>query len=645
MTDEHDVALMTEQLLKIGRSVLAGLATPEPRFHFTVGISDYEHLLAGKWEHKSGSVDELIELAQRHGRVVLHAEAGAGKTTLAVRAFARSIEQRRPAVFIDLRRWNPLLDAQFRRMFGEDVRRMALLFEHLAQPLLDEHALRPVARAHGVLVVVDGLNEVPHGSSTALLAVLDAFATRHPQAGVIVTDRLTRRQLPSELWTTAGIAKVVPPSRVPVNAPAELPPNALLLDLFLRNQPETSTTPSAVLLEYIRNEGGLSNEELDQLARAAFGLYQSQSGRTFSLEVLASAVGDEVVERLLDADLLRTEDEYAFFRHHLFHDVLAARVAARDSGLWGDDDVLDAITFDANAFDAIALALEQLLDHEQADSFVVHIYDWNLYGAAYALARGRSLGSIAVSDGKELAILAMLAERRWDPIVATVERVEDSLRLFPPGRASRLLQARSRGEVAELVAAEPTADKHAAEWRAVFLGQVDRKRLLEFVAGRDPLLGWTAANMLRGESEDRELDDTLHGLLKHPSHKVRWRAAHVLGARPKRRNVTALLERLDHDDVKWVKYGAVRALVELAAADDGLRPRVLAKLRARVESLRGDFVVLRELERALVLRNPPRGWADAVAPLIEELWAGSDSLIDQDHWRRVGWRVTQAAAA
>lgn len=136
-----------------------------------------------------------------------------------------------------------------------------------------------------------------------------------------------------------------------------------------------------------------------------------RAGRTFSIARFRAIAGGELANRLIDRQVVLTDGDLAFFRHHLFHDLLVARVVAYDQALWSDD-VLDAITFDANAFDAVALVLVQLVDAGSADRFLVEVYDWNLYGAAYALARRNRLRSIAVSDATELAIVAMLAERR-----------------------------------------------------------------------------------------------------------------------------------------------------------------------------------------------------------------------------------------
>ena len=80
----------------------------------------------------------------------------------------------------------------------------------------------------------------------------------------------------------------------------------------------------------------------------------------------------------------------ASFRHHLIHDYLAALHMAQDRSTWTPGG-FDTITLTASSFDPLAMVLEQLPDPADADLFLRRIYDWNFYGAAYALAtcRGR----------------------------------------------------------------------------------------------------------------------------------------------------------------------------------------------------------------------------------------------------------------
>lgn len=469
--------------------------------------------------------------------------------------------------------------------------------------------------------------------------MLDEFAARAPWAGMLVTDRLQRRPLPSQLWQFATVTHVVHPGDG-----GSGPDNALLLDIG-GGASGDGYNEAEILLAHLVEHAALRDEELEQLTTTCLDLYRRYregQGRFFETRALIAGVGRDVVERLSDSEELQQEGERAYFRHHLFHDALAAAAVIADDEYWTRD-CFDALTFEANSFDAVALALELIDDTEVGDKFVRDVYDWSLYASAYAVSQGRRHGSIAVSESAELALLAVLAERRWDPIAPSVQKVEDALRVSPAPVADRLLAARSLDEVIELVRAEASRDA-VEDWLPLFAGEASEEDLVGSLS-RGPVPGWIAANVLRRRPLSGSAREGVLKALGSPERTVRWRAAHTLGADESDQAVDGLLAILDNDDWHWAKYGAVRALVEVAANDEQRREFVLEQLRKRLSQLALQELVFRELQSALQLRDPPIGWASAVAPLIEELFASAATVAEQDHWRRVGKRITESVQA
>jgi hypothetical protein len=625
-----------DQLLEASAAALVG-AIPDPPFEFRVGFADdYEQLLAGRADHATGDFDAVIDHALERGRLLIAAEAGAGKSSVAVRVLARAIQRRVATVRIDLRRWSPEVHDAWKAMRHSDTRRMALLLERLSDVSIRERRLRGLAENHGAIVVVDGLNEVPPSATRELLWVLDVFASRCPWAGAVVCDRLQRRPLPSAHWRLATVTRVRRPDG------QDGPDNALLLDIA--GQSDDGTYNEATILRaHLVAHADLGDQDLAALDATCLGLYRQYregQGRFFEIDALADGVGGDVVERLLRSGELRREGERAYFRHHLFHDALAAGAVAGNPDMWSRD-WLDALTFAANSYDAVALALELIDTAEAADAFVTAVYDWSLYGAAYAVSQGRRHGSVAVSFSTELALLAVLAERRWDPVAPSVQKVEDALRVAPTEPADALLAARDLDEVVALVSQHADEDARRT-WLSLFAGKVPVDQLIDMLH-HGPVPGWIASNALRRHPLDPTSRAAVLDALSSDDKTVRWRAAHTLGADASDEAVYALLGALDDErEWHWVRYGAVRALVELAAHDDIRREWVLKELQERLIVLAKDELVFRELESALQLRNPPTGWATAVAPLIEELFVKAATVAEQDHWRRVGRRISDS---
>src|SRR5262249_23464736 len=137
-----------------------------------------------------------------------------------------------------------------------------------------------------------------------------------------------------------------------------------------------------------------------------------------------------------------------------------------------------------------------------ADLFVRRVYDWNLYGAAYALAEALSNGIRSVSRETEVMLVAMLAERRWDRIYTTAERSRDALSLFPPNSTARTLleEATDLEAIFGVVLQVQSEKEDFLAWRRLFTlppgSDVpdDAIRLLEH---KNSVLGWTAANVLK----------------------------------------------------------------------------------------------------------------------------------------------------
>jgi hypothetical protein len=624
-------------VLERSRKMASALPGFAPQYEFELGLSEsFDELLAADFEAYVREPRELLAVAKQSGRVLVSAEAGAGKSSFGARLLQAGVEQGDVALRVDLRRVTPEFDDKWARREGADSTRMQLLLEALAEPQVDESLLRAAASDNGCVLLVDGLNEVPRRLAATVPFVLDQFAARSPWAAVIVLDRLTRRPLPSDSWTLATITGVTDPER----EDEQSFDNALILNIA-EDRPPDSTTEAGLLLAHVGGKAKLGPHEMDVLAKAAFALYMEDEARLFRRSALERLVGGDLVSRLISGEVLREDGDYAYFWHHLIHDVLVAHFLVSSRDLW-QPDAFDVATFHATSFDALALALELIQSRQEADEFITAVYDWNYYASAYAVARGRRLGTAAVTPATELALLAMLAERRWDPFAVTAQAVEDALRVFPGELRKRLLDARSKDEVFERVAAEVAEIHDPVDWSDIYLERAGLKLLIDRLRGQ-ALTGWMASNVLRRHPLDADTEKEIVNLTRSGERVVRWRAVHVLGANPTERSLEALLGRLDRDLWEWVRYGSIRSIVEIAARSEDLRERALQSVRERLDKIVKHPRLRKELEDALLLQEPPSGWVEAVAPIVEDLWAMAPTVHDQDHWRRVGHRIELSA--
>jgi hypothetical protein len=502
------------------------------------------------------------------------------------------------------------------------------------------------------VVLVDGINEIDANTARELLVALDDFAARNPRACVVVTDRLVRRDVRADRWALATIA---PLSGREITRRAgsaalgnELLTSAFFLDIAVRERVDTSSTAAAIR-SYVERHGGLDQASVTRAAEGAFRTYVALGethsfSRTFDRSAFESSATPAVTDRLIESGLLTQTAEQLYFRHHLFHDYFASMWLVSDESLWVPKS-FDALTFRASSFDSLALGLEQLSEPERADLFVTRIYDWNFYAVSYALWKAQSQRTCAVTHGTTSLLLTMLAEKMWDPVCRTAQLVTDGLRLFSTPMVERLLSARSLDGLVQLVAQDTEIGEERPDWRALFT--IPAGPASDDVVGRitDPesLIGWTVANVLRratlAESQQRHLRD----LAMQSNGTVRWRIAHVLGAHPSTENVVFLLARLDDGgEYEWARYGAIRSLVESASGSSALRDSIAEEIIARLPQLVRDRVILAELEKAILLKDPPADWALHIGPIVDELWAMAPSWEDQERWRHLGYEIQHA---
>jgi hypothetical protein len=621
---------------------------PDPLFDFKIRwASTYDDLLGGQTSDDQ-PIESLLGTARQTGRVALHAAAGSGKTTILARLFVECVRQGDFPLLVDLRKWGPGLSDEWAT--GNDAfARANILLERLGSPALGEFELGAQRKGQSKFVLIDGLNEVPSDVAHSIPSVLDELAFRNPEFSIVLTDRLARRISNIERWQLSTIAPVEDPrsesDAETQESSGELMRTAFFLDFAIRKGIQASSGAEGIR-EYFVREFHRTSDALPQVAKAAFDAYAASGSRSFELAKFERLVGIEVTQELLEGGALESSsDGRTYFTHHLFHDFLASVFLVSDPKSWTPKN-FDILTFRASSFDALALALEQIPDPSDRDLLARLVFDWNPYGPALAVARAHIPAQPTISPGMETALFAMLAERRWDTFAATAQRAEDALRLFRDSLAQSFLRATSLDEVFAVVRTHVDDDHSLSPWVDLFTTPVGAEVDDEVIAGvrdQDSLIGWTTANVLRRVSMTSGQHATLRSLLSSAqSGTVRWRVVHVLGAHPTPENAEALTTMIGDDDY-WVRYGAVRSLMEAAVRSEDLRENIIERVVAHLGFIREHEGTLFELQNALLVRKPPSGWAGAVEPVLEELWTDAETVADQDRWRAVAYEIQRLA--
>jgi hypothetical protein len=630
------------------------IPNPEPVFNLQVGsVDSYDDMFAGSaktvWTEAN-----LIEEALRCGRVLMSGRGGGAKTVLLGRLAKRSLKMGCLPVFLSLKAWTQAHSEIWKR-FDSPLVRMDFLFRSLLKSSIgtaELDSLQPIVRR---VIFLDGLNEVDGRTAQEFIFSLDEYASSAINTSVIVSDRLVRREFfRSDRWS---LCLVLPLSNIEIERQLsrvhsrsgaatlndderELLRSPYFLDAYLRTG-QLAGTRAEEIRKWFEAHVGLSAEDLGRASQAAYLVYGGSS-RTFELQAFEAVAGVDTTRRMRESGSLLVASNLAIFDHHLKHDFLASNYLAANGNLWNSES-FDHVTFSGSSFDAIMMCVEQIAENS-ADRFIRAVYDWNLYGVGYSLGESRRH---RVSPEMRTVILAMFAERRWDLVLPTKQRAEDTLRLMKEQNASAFLQTKSLQEVFQLVTAHKPSENAQwfSEWQQLFTHTPDAEvpdDVVALVNDQDSVRGWTSANVLKRARLSEVQQQFLRNSLRDTSAVIRWRAAHALGSFASAVNATALLDCLTDLDKK-VRYGAVRSLLELASsAPDTLRQYVFDNLIRQRKHL-VEFPSVREEIRRCVLipssRNPS-GWLRHCLSLMSAVQPISTES-ERDKWSRAAQEMIE----
>jgi hypothetical protein len=238
-------------------------------------------------------------------------------------------------------------------------------------------------------------------------------------------------------------------------------------------------------------------------------------------------------------------------------------------------------------------------------------------------------------------IAAMLSQRLDDIFAATAQRSRDALEVMQT-RESGAFSNVSPQQAMRLVAEYPSKESWFLAWKELFVRALDQNATpddLPNLTDSDPIIGWTAANVLRRIQLDDEMQMAVRDLAQNSNSKaVRWRSVHVLGAFPNPANVDVLFDRMLADSYEWVAYGALRSLMEIAAVSQQLRDVVLSGIFERIELLEQRPRLREEFSRAVFARDLPDrlGWLRAVGRIVRDLASRSTDVPEYERWIRLG---------
>jgi hypothetical protein len=598
---------------------------------------------------------ELIAECLAMRRIILHGPAGAGKSVLLRRAALHGLDSGAAIpVLLDLSHWKP----GHSQAIGEisesvDARRQqfAVMARTSVVPI-NPSMFEQLLELGEVILFVDGLNEVAsQATSFTILNAIDAYLQQHPLSlSSLVADRarhdgttdltpwaeLELRPLPQDTveavlsahFSAEVCAAISDADKVLLGRPF------FLEQAISTGRPALGSAESSLERFYTHQER-LTKDDLDRLSTLAFEMYRN-STRTATPSFAKKWLSDATADRLVaDGTLVKSTNDEIQFDHQLKNDFLAARFLARHEEEWNSDS-FNRVTFSANSTELLLAALRMLASRPTGDRFLKAVYNWHWLYAVKTIGVSTDRVGTLYSKEVEVWLACCAAQKVLDPLIWTSEATKAMLQGLPNSIFRRAATVQSAEDIIQLSHAIDSDEEWFLQWRrtlGVGLDHSRREEDLQLLGGGDPVMGWAVSNAAKRWTLDEADLRQLRAIYRSTSDTdIRWRIVHTLGSFKLPANADLLFEALDNERGEWVRYGAIRSLVELAIeGNDDERTHVLEALRVRLGVLTSRLQL--KLGEAVFVSHPPEGWAEAVGPLLREAASRQQLLVDVDRWR------------
>ena len=644
-------SLVSEHLTRLKAANRTLLFGESPQFDYRVSLAQsYTDL---KRRHFQRSGVELKSLLPNDGApcVALIGGGGTGKTNISHRLVRELLSDDACPIVFDLSKYAVAAKVELAsRDFvgltrGERERVEKEILERLViETSVPRHTpaeIEALAKETPILAVVDGLNEIPPNEQALLFSFLRRVGTNE-RPHIFVTARFGSRDafagfafFSVDLLATADAQRLYDHKHSKDGSGAfiglhervrEILRRPFFLALAIRG-PQLSGlhNVSEIFDRFFDERLGVGQRKLSEIAEAAFAALDAVGG--FQVARFKTLVGEKEYRDLVNAEVI-SRDEIGV-DHELWRDFLAAKHLSVQPDLWLDE-CFDRVTVKASSFECLILTMEQLGEAEQRDGFVKAVYNWNLPAAVECLEFAGANDTGDVTRGLKVAVLAVIAERALDPIAHSRDNARSQLAEQPSDEARRFAAPTNRPDLVAAVQREGVDDPWFVRWFEVFRlaeGEAASDELIELLASGDSILGWAASNALRraqmSGTQLRRVRDLLsvHSRVQGDN-VVRWRIVHCLGTHASMETIEVLARSISEDPHMWVRYGAARSLMEIAALNDnGVRTAALQKVSEALPSLLKLTIidrqqVLRQIVGSALNSGAVANWATDVKPLL-----------------------------
>jgi hypothetical protein len=545
------------------------------------------------------SVTDLLEKERQF--LYLRSPGGSGKSFFLYHCVVSAVHIDVVPFFIDVRGLARFTPAQIEVKFGGN-------FPASLDNLINECGIHSGGekfrianeRGYRALLLVDGLNETTSGFEQ-IIRSLQATPGNYNKVSILVADRLAvRPEYPRgfQLATVEPVSDELITRVLDQRFVSAEASRILKLPFFLNLYLQSSNTlergnRATLILEFVRRSLGghdsvkdqAADSQVDMLSGVAFKWYKDYETTVIGGSQLQKLLPQKMalsVEMLVSSGLMARRsgksvraDSRFEFQHQLIQDYLAARHFVRKKLKWSAEN-FKALTLNRQSVDVLIFAreiVEETGGVPRSEDFIIAVYNWD-YSSAFACLQLKNQDSNDRPIGVMLS--ALLAEKLFEPFLHSRQTAEKHLVSLTNNLVLQTLPTSIDDLVDHVAGLKPgSGTAMFGTWLALYnttAGNVDFK-VLKFLVAENPLMGWTAANVIRrlkltksgATGLKRALTRAGRELSSAKANPVRWRVYHALGTHYSDESIETLWKAVwnskEHEDTR---YGAARSLVELA---------------------------------------------------------------------------------
>jgi pimeloyl-ACP methyl ester carboxylesterase/GTPase SAR1 family protein len=635
---------------------------PRPRDDF-----DITYTLSCQIDSKLNFKD-LLKILETQKKIILTGPAGSGKSNILRNISDYFISKDKPPIFINLKNWNTETNNdQLLKLkeSGPGIDNIQKKFDILLRSALGDLDISFVNSHKEVFNVflIDGLNEISGNDIIdEIISTLDEYVKKYSrEACIIMTTRDSRRLRFIHNWVVISVNQISenelkkqiydkfrPSSYKNLSThEKELLRTPYFLNMaIIRKNPKLGSAAEAIesffkshLVEF--KDDGILND----LAETAFKIYEKKGGLSFDKKDFIDEIDSEEqkqkkrgwFENLKEAGIINEVGKNVYaFRHQWKHDYLVARYIVQNQERWKDH-FFDIASFQSNSFEAISLALEQINDVSRGDTFLKDVYNWNWVATLDCLIRNVGVKDELFSDDLKVAIKAIITEKLFDPIKGTQEMTIKKLTDFPKDDEPNFADIKDLDSILNFIQSFEYKQDWFEDWKSIYLKAPERIKYnilyendIKKIISEDSVLGWTASNVIRrfklSDADQRQLRAYFE-VYRQKKYKdstndsIKWRIVHALGRTPSIENKALFLNILKTDDEYiWVKYGAARSLVEVAALSDNKNfiKEIFSDLEQIIQTVESlPMKVIEKIAKSVFYDKVHDEWPSFVIPVLE----------------------------